>query len=246
MALPQSKTQLQTWIRQQLGEPVITVNLAPVQIDNCIDSAFEYFEMYHEVASEKTFLMVQLTQDMIDNKAIELPENVLGVTMVHGIRTGGGGSGIFDFQYQFWQANVQSIVAYSGAVGYFVTQQFLSEMNWMLNPKVNFRYNSATNQLNIDAKMSSLWSVGQYIMVECYAILDKNEYTKLWGNRWVRELALAYARKQWGDNLRKFTAVLPNGVTLNGDAIFEEGIQAIEKWEAEIRQQTVPYGFYVG
>ena len=46
----------------------------------------------------------------------------------------------------------------------------------------------------------------------------------------------ALFKKQWGANLSKFGGVqMIGGVTLNGQQIFQEAMQDIEKLEVEIR-----------
>lgn len=61
MALPTTRTQLKTYIKRRLGEPVITVNVADDQIEERIDDALAFFQDYHFDASEKVYLKHQLT-----------------------------------------------------------------------------------------------------------------------------------------------------------------------------------------
>jgi len=53
MALPTTRTQLKTYIKRRLGEPVITVNVADDQLEERIDDALAFFQDYHFAASEK-------------------------------------------------------------------------------------------------------------------------------------------------------------------------------------------------
>ena len=61
MALPTTRTQLKTYIKRRLGEPVITVNVADDQLEERIDDALALFQDYHFAASEKIYLKHQLT-----------------------------------------------------------------------------------------------------------------------------------------------------------------------------------------
>lgn len=61
MALPTSRSQLKTYIKRRLGEPVITVNVADDQIEERIDDALAFFQDYHYGASEKIYLKHQLS-----------------------------------------------------------------------------------------------------------------------------------------------------------------------------------------
>jgi len=61
MALPTTRTQLKTYIKRRLGEPVITVNVADDQLEERIDDALALFQDYHFEASEKVYLKHQLS-----------------------------------------------------------------------------------------------------------------------------------------------------------------------------------------
>lgn len=61
MALPSTRTQLKTYIKRRLGEPVITVNIADEQLEERIDDALAFFQDYHFAASEKVYLKHQLS-----------------------------------------------------------------------------------------------------------------------------------------------------------------------------------------
>lgn len=61
MASPTTRTELKTYIRRRLGEPVITVNVADEQLEERIDDALAFYQDYHYDASEKTYLKHQLT-----------------------------------------------------------------------------------------------------------------------------------------------------------------------------------------
>lgn len=61
MALPSTRTQLKTYIKRRLGEPVITVNIADEQLEERIDDALAFFQDYHFEASEKVYLKHQLS-----------------------------------------------------------------------------------------------------------------------------------------------------------------------------------------
>lgn len=61
MALPSTRTQLKSYIKRRLGEPVITVNVADDQLEERIDDALALFQDYHFEASEKVYLKHQVS-----------------------------------------------------------------------------------------------------------------------------------------------------------------------------------------
>jgi hypothetical protein len=59
--------------------------------------------------------------------------------------------------------------------------------------------------------------------------------TDVWNDRFLKKYATALIKRQWGANLKKFAGIqMPGGVTLNGQVIYDEAIQEIEKMEEEI------------
>jgi hypothetical protein len=61
MALPTTRTELKTYIRRRLGEPVITINVADDQLEERIDDALAFFQDYHFDGSEKVYLKHRVT-----------------------------------------------------------------------------------------------------------------------------------------------------------------------------------------
>ena len=71
-----------------------------------------------------------------------------------------------------------------------------------------------------------------YLIIECYRVLNPNDYPKVYNDRWVKNYFTAKLKKQWGQNLIKYAGVkLPGGIELNGRQIYDDGVaemQAIE------------------
>jgi len=78
-------------------------------------------------------------------------------------------------------------------------------------------------------------SVGEYLLVEAYEVVDPEVYVDVWKDQWLMRYATALIKRQWGSNLTKFTGMqLPGGVQFNGEKIYNDSIQEIEKLEAEM------------
>jgi hypothetical protein len=90
------------------------------------------------------------------------------------------------------------------------------------------------------------WSVGNYIIIEAYDIIDPDEYADVWSERWLQNYAAVLVREQWGLNLTKFTNMqLVGGVSFNGDQILQEARAEREKMEEEAisNLQPLTYNF---
>ena len=90
------------------------------------------------------------------------------------------------------------------------------------------------------------WTVGTYIIVEAYDIIDPDEYADVWSDRWLQNYASALVREQWGLNLTKFTNMqLVGGVSFNGEQILAEARAEREKMEEDAisNLQPLTYNF---
>lgn len=246
MALPTSRQELIDSVKMQLGEPVIKVNVAPEQFEMVVDDALQFWQTYHENGSERTFLRYQITQTDIDNAWIPIPPNVQSVIrVINASVIGTGSSNFMSFEYQFNAASVWDLMTFGNASGYFIVNQYMAEMSMLLGTKPLTRFRQGTEKLYLDTDMN-MYPVGTYIIAEVYAFLDPDDYVALWGDRLLRRLTEAYARKVWGNNLRKFQNVqLPSGMVLNGESIFQEALSEIDKIETEIRNHNCPVAFIV-
>jgi hypothetical protein len=72
--------------------------------------------------------------------------------------------------------------------------------------------------------------------------------TDVWNDRFLKQLATAKIKQQWGNNLKKFEGIqMPGGVTLNGQKIYEEATEEIKQLEEEIYQMgSLPSEIFTG
>jgi hypothetical protein len=98
------------------------------------------------------------------------------------------------------------------------------------------RFNQHDNKLHIDMDWGSDLQVGEYLVIDAYRKLDPDTYTDVYDDIWLKRYTTALVKKQWGANLSKFNGVaMIGGVTLNGQQIYSEALQDVEKLETEIR-----------
>lgn len=59
----------------------------------------------------------------------------------------------------------------------------------------------------------------------------------VWNDRFLKEYGTALIKQQWGNNLKKFAGIqMPGGVTLNGQQIYDEATEQIEKIREDVYQ----------
>jgi hypothetical protein len=72
--------------------------------------------------------------------------------------------------------------------------------------------------------------------------------TDMWGDHWLQRYATALLKRQWGNNLSKYTNMpLAGGVAFDGLRILQEAAAEIDKLESEmINSFSLPSGDFVG
>jgi len=183
----------------------------------------------------------------IDNQYVVLPNKVISVTDILPVESrslGGNLGGIFDFSYQ-WALNNMFSLASTDLITYSVYKQYISLWEFQFRGKKGLRFNRKTDKVHIDLKD---FMIDQWIILECWAALDPEEYKEVYGDEIVRAYCYNLLKEQWGNNLKKYSGVqLTGGVTLNGQVIYDEAQTALEKLRERIRKEfELPPDFFMG
>lgn len=65
--------------------------------------------------------------------------------------------------------------------------------------------------------------------------MTKPGISDVWNDRFLKKYATALIKRQWGNNMKKFSGIqMPGGVTLNGKEIYDEASEEIEKIEEDM------------
>ena len=100
MALPSTREEFKELCLRQLGKPVIDIEVADEQIEDCIDLCLEYYVDYHYDATEKEYYKILVTDQMKIDKFIILPDNIIGVVKVFPPTSNSSSGNLFSFDYQ--------------------------------------------------------------------------------------------------------------------------------------------------
>jgi len=178
---------------------------------------------------------------------INMPENIIGVVHLFPIgdpamRT----NDLFNIRYQIALNDLYTLTSVS-MVPYYMTMQHLALIQEVLVGKQPIRYNRHKNKLYADMDWAK-FDGDEFMLVEAYEVVDPDVYTDAWGDRWLQNYATALIKRQWGNNMKKFSGMqLPGGVTMNGQQIYEEAQQEIDKLESEmINSYSLPVSDMIG
>jgi hypothetical protein len=316
MAIPSTRAQFKDYCLRELGHPVIQINVDDDQIDDRIDQALQFFNDYHYDGTEKVYMKHQITQTDIDRGWIYTPETVTFINGVLPFDQASSSINMFDMRYQLRLHDLYDFTSVS-YVSYEITMQHLQTLNLLFSGTPQFRFNRHGNKLKLDIDWTRDVRVGEYVVIECYRVMDPDSITltgtgtisntsntvigtstifdqqiipgdevlfgteskritkvisptevevdsafttvgsvsmstigvsDVWNDRWLKKYATALIKRQWGNNLSKFSGIqMPGGVTLDGVRIFAEAKDEIEKLEEDlISTNVLPGDMFIG
>jgi hypothetical protein len=246
MPAPTSRQNLIDYCLRRLGSPVIEINVDPDQIEDRIDDAFQYFQDFHFDGVEKVFLAHQMTPQDIANKYITIPPPVISVTRVLPISHSNRSMGMFDIQYQMRLNDLYTFTSTS-IIHYDVMMRHLALLDFEFNVDPGILFTRHQGRLSILHDWANV-EVDSFFIIECYRILDPDQYPDVYNDRWLKAYATELIRRNWGENLMKYSGVaLIGGTQLNGTDIYSKAVENIEKLEEEARSTyQLPIDFMVG
>lgn len=246
MAVPTTRSEFKEYCLRKLGKPVIEINVDDDQVEDRIDESLKYYYDYHFDGSERIYYKHVITANDVANKYLTLPENIIGAVRVFNLGDPMVTNNLFDIRYQIALNDLYTLTSVS-MVPYYMAFQHIQLMEQLLVGQQPIRYNRHTNKMYIDMDWAKV-TVGFYIIVEAYEIVNPDVYTDAWGDRWLQEYCTEKIKYQWGTNLSKFNGMqLPGGVTFNGQNIKQEADATIDKLEKEmISSYSLPVMDLVG
>jgi hypothetical protein len=245
MAIPTTRQTLIDYCLRQLGAPVLEINVDEDQIEDRVDEALQKYRDFHMEGQRRVYLPIQVTPTDITNKYFTLTDEVIYVTRVMPISNSYAAVNMFSMKYQMYLNDFYALYKAESLQYYVQMQQYLQEVDSLLNGIQAIQYQRHGNKLYIDMNFSEL-QVGQYILAECYVSLE--DTPEMYNDSWLKKYTTALIKRQWGTNLSKFDGMqLPGGVTINASKIFDEANDDVEKLEQSlIDSYSLPPDFIVG
>jgi len=233
---------------RRLGQPVIEINIDEDQLSERVDDALEYFQEYHFDGVEKVFLKHTVTANDITNEYIPVADPVISVVRVLPIPNFDSfQGGFFNEEYQL---RLQDLDNLSGTtlIDWTMTQMNFSLIEQLFSITPQMLFNRKQNKVYLETDWSKKFTVGDVIVVEAYRALDPSTYTEVYNDMFLKRYTTALIKRQWGENLKKFTGVvLPGGITLDGKTIYDEAVEEILKIEEEMSlRYELPADGYMG
>lgn len=258
MAQPSTRQELIDYCLRKLGHPVLEINVAQEQIEDLVDDAIQLFQERHFDGVYQTYLKYKITQEDIDrgrakgfdgvgiastsvnselgtfnyyenSNYLPVPSHIIGINKVfHFEGSNSISSGMFSIKYQLFLNDIY----YWGStelLTYSMVKRYLEDIDWLLTTQKQIRFNKRQDRLYMDIDWSSL-RVGQYLVIDCYRMLNPNNYSEVWNDSFLKPYLTALIKRQWGYNIsNKFKGMkLPGGVELDGRTLVEDAQREID------------------
>ena len=262
MAKPNSKEGLKEYALRKLGKPVLEINVDDDQIDDLIDDAIQLFHERHGEGIDRVFLKHQITEEeknimvgvastttatstfgginSIDYTEtanyLPLPDSIIGVNKVFKMDASTISAGMFNIKYQIFLNDLY----YNGAIdllNYSMTKSYLETLDYILNPDVQIRFNKKNSRLYLDLNVKELTN-DDFLILDCFRIVDPQSETNVYNDHWLKQYTTSLIKRQWGQNLIKFTGVkLPGGLELNGRQLYDDAVMELEKLDQKLMEE---------
>ena len=273
MSKPASRQQLIDYCLRRLGAPVLEVNVDDDQIDDLVDDALQYFNERHFDGVERMYLKYEITQTDIDrgkaklpngpgivtttgsssgitynwyesSNYIQVPDSVIGVEKIFKFDTSSISGGMFSIKYQLFLNDLYYFNSVE-LLQYAMVKSYLEDIDFLLTTDKQVRFNKRQNRLYLDIDWGQQ-RAGNYLILDCYRILNPNEFTNVYNDSFLKQYLTALIKRQWGQNLIKFRGVkLPGGIELNGREFYEDAQRELDdlKQRMSLEYELPPYDF---
>ena len=159
---------------------------------------------------------------------IQIPDSVIGIEKVFKFDTSTISGGMFSIKYQLFLNDLYYFNSVE-LLQYSMTKSYLEDIDFLLTTDKQIRYNKRQDRLYLDIDWNQQ-SVGNYLVIDCYRILDPSNYAGVYNDSFVKKYLTALIKRQWGQNLIKFRGVkLPGGIELNGRELYEDAERELEQ-----------------
>ena len=257
---PTNKEEFISYCRRALGEPVVNINVGATQADDRLTDCLNYLMEKHFDFVHRALFSYQLKQIDIDRKYIDTgdlgvalgatggwpgAENILTVSKVYPM-TSTVGDYIFDLRYQLSMQDFfgiffnQGIAPYGALASYEMARSYIQTIEHTFAYPVSFTFSKVTERLFLEIGKERL-KPGNYILLETYVSIDIDKYPRIWKDRIFKRYYIAMLKKQWAQNLMKFSNVpMVGGAQMNAPALMSDALREIQEIEDKITQMYEP------
>ena len=255
--------QFKYYVKLRLGMPIVNLEVSDSQIEQIIEDCLDIFcrYMYEEGSyMDYAILNVSACQSEIPLSAAFDQRTGQNLTNIQDI---------YDYSLSFAADGINTLFSPTHVLLY---DQFVNKGDYPGGPGTGVGViagNTGLTLTNYQISMMYLKDIemmfGKYYRISYINGLDvlkivptpvqnltgvlmfyrRQMAVNLYNHPLVKRLVLAKTKQQWGNNLGKYNATLPNGTTINYDRLIQQGLDEEEKVMDDIRSEGAPIDFYI-
>ena len=159
---------------------------------------------------------------------LQVPDAVIGIEKVFKFDSSTISTGMFSIKYQLFLNDLYQFSSLD-LLQYAMTKTYLEDIDRLLTTDKQIRFNQRQDRLYLDIDWSAE-DKDNWLVIECFRIVDPNSFTGIYNDSFLKRYLTALIKRQWGQNLIKFTGVkLPGGIELNGRQIYDDAQVELDK-----------------
>ena len=173
----------------------------------------------------------------MENGYLPINDLITDVVQVLPIRDSVTSTDMFDIRYQIHLNDIYSLGFMGSLTEYVMSQQFLSLLDRVIDSdEKHINFERHMNRLTVHMDWDEEVDVDDFLVVECYRIIDPDTFTDVYNDYYLKKYATALIKKQWGQNLLKFEGMqMPGGVQFNGRQLYDDAVAELEQLTEEAR-----------
>ena len=234
--LPQLKQDLIEYVKLQLGDQIIDLELDPAHYEAAYQKTLGTYRQRANAAYEEAYIFMELIRDV---NIYTLPQEVTSVRQIFR-RTFGDSSGPFASNFDpFAQASLNVYLMNFNTAGGLATYDFYSQYielaGRMFGAYMNYTWNPVTKKLQLirDPK-----GTGENVLLWTYQLKPEINLLSDWQiQQWIKDYMVGACKMIIGEAREKFATIAgpQGGGTLNGTAMKAEGKEVMEAKIEELK-----------
>ena len=115
---------------------------------------------------------------------IQIPDSVIGIEKIFKFDTSTISGGMFSIKYQLFLNDLYYFNSVE-LLQYSMTKTYLEDIDFLLTPEKQVRFNKRSNRLYLDMDYTAL-NVDDFIVIDCQRILDPNTFTGVYNDSFLK------------------------------------------------------------
>ena len=239
MARITTLTAMRSYIKNQLGSPVITVEIADSQLNQIIEDCIQIYQKYN--TGEGNYVDYLPFTVSANTSAYNVSAYNIGAVVDFDLTSVADGLNVLfstthNLLYKDWvvYGNYPGGPGSGGTLSnYEIQSQYLEDIRDMFGTFFHAHYSEARQEILL-IPTPTIDGIG--IMT----VYRKETAENLYNDDLVKRLCIAKSKMLWGSMLKKYNSTLPGGATINGSEIFNDGKDEYESVFAAIVDESEP------